>query len=85
MDGRYLDCNEAYARMHGYSSREEALASNVVSVYLQPSDRMEALARIRKLKTITNLEVQQRPQGWQFHLGFVERHPATGSPRQRIH
>ncbi len=60
LDGRYLDCNEAYARIYGYDSREEVLASNVLDLYLNPAERSERLARIREQRTITNAEYSMR-------------------------
>ena len=60
IDGKYLDCNEAYARIFGYASREEVLASNVLGNYLDPSDRKERLARLRAQTTITNSEAPMR-------------------------
>ena len=60
IDGKYLDCNEAYARIYGYASREEVLGSNVVQDYLDPSDRKERLSRLRTNTTITNSEAPMR-------------------------
>ena len=60
LDGKYLDCNEAYARIYGYASREAVLASNVLEIYLNPTERIERLARIRELRTITNSELSMR-------------------------
>ena len=61
LDGRYLDCNEAYARIYGYASREEVLStSNSVERYARPSDRAARMARLRKERTFTNMEVPQR-------------------------
>ena len=60
LDGKYLDCNEAYARIYGYDSREEVLASNVLDLYLNPAERTERLAWIREQRTITNAEYSMR-------------------------
>lgn len=60
LDGRYLDCNEAYARIYSYASREEVLASNVLEVYSDPANRAERLARLRARTTITNSEAPMR-------------------------
>src|ERR1700693_358521 len=56
-DGTYLDCNEAYARIFGYASREEVLSSNAVAVYATPSVREERMARLRQQRTLSNIEV----------------------------
>ena len=63
-EGKYLDCNEAYARIFGYASREEALAGTPAELYVNPETRVERLAMLRKQRTITNLEsVQRRKDG----------------------
>jgi two-component system cell cycle sensor histidine kinase/response regulator CckA len=59
-DGKYLDCNEAFARMFGYESREEVLASNASALYAEPAERAERLARIREQRSFTNMEVHRR-------------------------
>jgi PAS domain S-box-containing protein len=61
MDGTYLDCNEAYARIYGYASREEVLsASNSVERYTSPLERTERMARLRRQRSFTNQETHQR-------------------------
>jgi PAS domain S-box-containing protein len=61
MDGRYLDCNEAYARIYGYSSREEVLStSNSAERYASPAERAERMALLRRQKSFTNRETSQR-------------------------
>ena len=59
-DGRYLDCNEAYARIVGYGSREEVMASNPVALYATPSVREERIAILRRQKLFRNWETQLR-------------------------
>ena len=59
-DGRFLDCNEAYARIFGYASREDALRSSPVELYVSAAARAEQLALLRRHRTITNKEVQRR-------------------------
>ena len=52
VDGRLLDCNDAYSRIFGFSSREECLAAKVTEVYADPSQRgafLETLVRQRQL------------------------------------
>jgi two-component system cell cycle sensor histidine kinase/response regulator CckA len=60
MDGRYLDCNEAYARIYGYASREEVLASSSLARYAHAAEREERLAKLRKERLFTNKETLQR-------------------------
>ena len=38
LDGRVLECNEAFAKIQGYTSREEVISSNVRDFYLETSD-----------------------------------------------
>jgi len=59
LDGRYLDCNEAYARIYGYASREDVLADNSLSRYANAADRAARIAKLREKKILTNLETQQ--------------------------
>ncbi len=65
-DGRYLDCNEAYARIFGYASRQEVLASNSVALYATPAERAERLALLRRQRAFTNLEVKLRRKDGNF-------------------
>jgi two-component system, cell cycle sensor histidine kinase and response regulator CckA len=59
-DGTYLDCNEAYAHILGYASREEVLSSRAFEVYVNPSERADRVARLRRERTFTNVEVRLR-------------------------
>lgn len=65
-DGSYLDCNEAYARIYGYASREEVLSDNTLARYAKPSDRAERIALLRQKKSFTNMEVPQRRKDGTF-------------------
>jgi two-component system cell cycle sensor histidine kinase/response regulator CckA len=60
MDGRYLDCNEAYARIYGYASREEVLASTSLARYANPAERAERMTKLRQQRIFTNMETLQR-------------------------
>ncbi len=66
LDGRYLDCNEAYARIYGYASREEVLASNSLTRYANPADRAERIAKLRRQRIFTNMETLQRRKDGSF-------------------
>jgi len=57
LDGRILECNEAFARMLGYDSSAELLSVNVQALYQQPADRPELIDRLRDQKVITQQEV----------------------------
>jgi len=69
-DGRYLDCNEAYARIFGYASREEVLASSPLELYADPAEREERLAQLRQQRSLTNMEVRLRRKDGNFIWGL---------------
>lgn len=58
--GKYIDCNDAYAHMFGYASREEILSRSPVELYPSPQARIEQIAHLREAKTFTNLEARRR-------------------------
>jgi PAS domain S-box-containing protein len=60
LDGRFLDCNDAYARILGYQSREEMLAQPVLSVYFDPAEREAYWAKLRERGTLSNYELRLR-------------------------
>ena len=62
LDGRILDCNEAFANIFGYSSLNECLTHNVTEHYLSPADWRAFISELREKSTLANLEVQQRGQ-----------------------
>lgn len=66
LDGDWIDCNDALARILGYASREECLRHRIVEHYRNPSDRAFVLTRLKAEKRLTNFE------------GFLKR--ADGSP-----
>ncbi|MCI0390918.1 MAG: PAS domain S-box protein [Acidobacteria bacterium] len=57
LDGTILDCNESFARILGYASREEALAHRATDFYFQPADREAALGRLKEQKILASREV----------------------------
>ncbi len=68
-DGRILDCNPAFARLFGFASVEEALASSIVGTYASPADRDTLLERIRKEGRIVNDErFRRRRDGTPVHV-----------------
>ena len=56
LDGPILDCNQACARILGYTSREELMASPVADHYFDPEDRNTFVAKLKKEKSLTNYE-----------------------------
>jgi two-component system cell cycle sensor histidine kinase/response regulator CckA len=56
LDGRILECNLACARIFGYATSEELIASPISDRYLSPEDRTTFIAILRKVKSLTNYE-----------------------------
>ncbi len=60
-DGRLVDCNEAFAHILGYGSREECLEHGTVTDhYLDAADRTNLLAQLQATGTLPNHEQQLR-------------------------
>lgn len=57
-DGTFLDINDAGMHMLGFSSREEALASNLKHFYISPSERADLLAEINEAGFVTDKHVR---------------------------
>jgi PAS domain S-box-containing protein len=60
LDGRILDCNDAFAHVFGYASRQEALAGNAHDFYFDDADRAAFLDRLNRQGTLNNIEVRMR-------------------------
>ena len=58
LDGRLLDCNDAFARILGYASREVCLTVPLSSHYDHPGDRTEFVTRLTHEKTLPDFETQ---------------------------
>jgi diguanylate cyclase (GGDEF)-like protein/PAS domain S-box-containing protein len=56
LEGKILDCNDSFARIFGYSSREEVLALPAWDFYPTPEDRKATLARLKERGTLANFE-----------------------------
>ncbi|HEX7183111.1 MAG TPA: diguanylate cyclase [Thermoanaerobaculia bacterium] len=67
VDGRLLDCNEAFALMFGYSSRESLLAQPAYALYADPADRAALISRLFQDGELLNVEVRfQKRNGEPF-------------------
>jgi len=60
LDGVLLDCNEAFARIYGFASREEVLARPAADLYPVAEFRKELVERVRREKALVNCEEQGR-------------------------
>lgn len=59
-EGKILDCNEAFARILGYASREDVLRHTAWDMYPSRADRSMLLDRLRQARTLTNQECELR-------------------------
>ena len=60
LDGRLLDCNEAFARMLGYPSRAKCLESSVADHYQSTRDRRPFVEKIQQDGRVTDFENKVR-------------------------
>ncbi len=60
LEGRILDCNDSFARMFGYDSREEVLGQPAWDFYRNSEDRDAAVTRLRERHSLSNYESCQR-------------------------
>jgi PAS domain S-box-containing protein len=56
LDGKILDCNDACARIFGYASREELIASPVTNRCFHLEDQDAFMTRLKEEKSLTNYE-----------------------------
>lgn len=56
LTGKMLDCNDSFAKIFGYDSREEVLQADATSFYFSSREREEYLGRLRKDRLLSNLE-----------------------------
>ncbi len=60
LTGRLLECNDAFARVLGYPSREEVLARTADELFFRREDRERSLVQLRAKGTLTNFELEMR-------------------------
>ncbi|MDQ3160997.1 MAG: diguanylate cyclase, partial [Pseudomonadota bacterium] len=53
-DGRLLECNDAFARMLGYESRDEIIGVNTKTFYFEVADRERTLDYLREYGSVNN-------------------------------
>ena len=57
-DGKFIECNETFAKLFGYNTREECLADYIATEhYVDPYQRVEMLEAIRANKEIRGYEI----------------------------
>ena len=57
LDGRVLECNDAFAKMLGYESSAEVSSLEAQAFYCRPDDRDAIVARLREQSSITQQEI----------------------------
>ena len=57
-DGRVLDCNDAFAKMTGYGSREEMIGRPVVDFYEDPADRQKVVEGLLRTGKVQNVRLK---------------------------
>jgi PAS domain S-box-containing protein len=68
-DGRILTCNDAFVRMFGFSSNEEARKSNILDTYEFPEDRTGFLEHLRREGKLENYgRTRRRKDGSLIHV-----------------
>src|SRR5438876_898851 len=55
-DGSVFDCNDAFAQVLGFASREELLGSSPSDFYVHATDRDALLARLQTERFVTGIE-----------------------------
>ena len=60
IDGRLLDCNNAFARIYGYESREEILQRSAVDFHVSPEARQEFIVSLQAGGLLLDFESQGR-------------------------
>jgi PAS domain S-box-containing protein len=60
IDGRLLDCNDAFARIYGYESREEAMQHKAMDLHVSPKARQEYIATLQARGMLLDFEIQGR-------------------------
>ena len=61
-EGKLMNCNNAFVRMYGFQSKEEALELSTVFLYLQPEEREQFLIDLGRQGQVLNYECTQRRQ-----------------------
>jgi PAS domain S-box-containing protein len=81
VDGRIVDCNDAFARILGFERPADVLEANIGEFYVQPKDREQLLERVNAEGTAVNVELQfcRRDGRLIWVLASVIR--GSGSPR----
>ena len=80
LDGRILECNDAFVRILGYASRDEVLALDASAVYADPAEHAAFLARLQEDRVVSMYEMQwRRADGSTFWMAGTVRLVGEGA------
>lgn len=69
LEGKLLDCNTAFVKLFGFSSKEEALSYNIVALYPDKETRNDFLATLSREKKLEFHEIELlRRDGSPIHI-----------------
>jgi len=60
LDGRLLDCNDGWARILGYESRDEVVGRQASEFYFHPAERQQLLDELLENRAVFSRELQMR-------------------------
>ena len=60
IDGRLINCNDAFARIYGYESREEIMQHTAVDLHVSPKARQDFIAKLQAGGRLLDFEIQGR-------------------------
>jgi two-component system, cell cycle sensor histidine kinase and response regulator CckA len=60
LDGRFIDCNDSFARMYGYDSREDVLGRSATEFYPTADHRSSFMERLKKSGMLLDWESHGR-------------------------
>src|SRR5690348_4421429 len=58
--GRLIDCNDSFAHIFGYESREQMIGAGDFNPYYSPQQRADYIASLKKERALTNVEFRLR-------------------------
>jgi len=73
-EGTFMDINEAGLKLLGFESKEEAIGTNIKQTYVDPSEREELLAEMRKKGYVADRRVRLKNKaGEAFEIAITAR------------
>src|SRR5205814_287646 len=74
-EGEFVDCNDSFAHILGYRSRQEVLTKPVLTCYPSKEQRLRFLEMLDRRKVVTNVEERLRRRDgseiWVLHNSSV--------------